>query len=90
MIIERFENHKSANTKMIHHTDGAVSLISYQTQVAHIDRDGWLSVYGLYSATTRKHLGWFMRAYGFTYQLAKQLVADGLKFNVYTGEVLPC
>jgi len=36
--------------------------------------------------TTIKHIGWFMRERGFTYQLAKQLYQDGKEFNVYTGE----
>ena len=35
-------------------------LISYQTTVAAI-RDGWLHIYGLYSATTRRHIGHMSR-----------------------------
>ena len=33
--------------------DGTISLFSYVTLVADIDKDGWLTVYGLYSQTTR-------------------------------------
>jgi hypothetical protein len=38
--------------------------------------------------TTIKHIGWFMRELGFTYQLAKQLYNDHKDFNIYTGEVM--
>ena len=53
-----------------------------------IDEEGWLHINGLYSATTRKHIGWFMRELGFTYQLAKTLYNDNKEFNIYTGEVI--
>jgi hypothetical protein len=36
--------------------------------------------------TTIKHIGWFMRERGFTYQLAKQMYLDNKEFNIYTGE----
>jgi hypothetical protein len=62
-------------------------MFSYTTPVIRIDSDGWLSVKGLYSMTTIKHIGWFMRERGMTYQLAKGLYMDGLRYNVYTGEV---
>ena len=64
-------------------------LISYQTTVAAI-RDGWLYIYGLYSATTRKHIGAFMREYANSnYQLAKMLYENKMVYNIYTGEVAP-
>ena len=61
-------------------------LVSYSTIIMGVSRDGWRYINGLYSATTRKHIGWFMRERGFTYQLAKQLYKDNKEFNVYTGE----
>lgn len=69
--------------------NGGIALVSYATTVAWIDNEGWLSIHGLYSATTRKHIGAFMREYvpGGTYQLAKQLHTDGMMYNIYTGEV---
>ena len=65
-------------------------LISYTTVVITIDDEGWLHVNGLYSATTIKHIGWFMRELGFTYQLAKQLYNDHKEMNIYTGEIIDC
>lgn len=86
MMIKKFEGHENAQTYMI--TDGEnFILVSYTTAVITIS-DGWLHVNGLYSATTRKHIGWFMREFGFTYQLAKQLFEDNMNFNIYTGEVI--
>ena len=49
--------------------------------------EGWLSCNGLYSMTTIKHIGWFMRERGMTYQLAKQLYQDNKEYNINTGEV---
>lgn len=86
MMIKKFEGHENAQTYMI--TDGEnFILVSYTTPVITVS-DGWLHVNGLYSATTRKHIGWFMREFGFTYQLAKQLFEDNMNFNIYTGEVI--
>ena len=70
--------------------DGAVQLFSYTTLVASVDRDGWLSVYGLYSMTTRKHIGAFVREYAapLTFQNAKMCYTDKVRINCYTGEVV--
>lgn len=67
-----------------------IVLRSYQTDVIIVTADGWLSCTGTYSQTTRKHIGAFVREYNFgTYQTAKTLYEEGLKMNVYTGEVVP-
>lgn len=67
-----------------------IVLRSYQTDVIIVTADGWLVCTGTYSATTRRHIGAFMREYGYgDYQLAKKLYKDGMKMNVYTGEVVP-
>lgn len=64
-------------------------LISYTTTVVTIDNDGWLTVHGLYSATTRKHISAFMREYTiFDYKHARYLYDNKLKQNVITGEVM--
>ena len=77
-----------AQAKVVKHEDGSITLRSYYTDVAHITAGGWLYIFGLYSATTRKHIGAFMREYAnSTYQLAKQLYKDGLVYNIITGEV---
>lgn len=66
-----------------------VTLQSYATYVAQIDEFGWLEIGGLYSATTRKHIGAFMREYcDADYQLAKQCYERGWKYNIHTGEIL--
>lgn len=78
--------HSYAQAKEYHYFDGTVALISYTTPVIVITPEGWLHCTGLYSMTTIKHIGWFMRERGFTYQLAKQLYKDNKEFNIYTGE----
>lgn len=66
---------------------GDVDLVSYTTTVILI-RDGWLECTGLYSRTTIRHIGNFMREFGYgDYFTAKRLYLDGLKMNIYTGEV---
>lgn len=62
-------------------------LWSYRTLVAKVE-SSWLTIKGLYSATTRKHIGAFMREYCCSnYQMAKQLYTDGYRLNIDTGEV---
>ena len=78
--------HDYANTHVRIFDNGTVQLISYTTIVIEITPDGWMTCFGLYSMTTIKHIGWFMRERGFTYQLAKQLYQDNKKYNVLTGE----
>lgn len=72
-------------------TDGNISLFSYVTKVAEINSEGFLSVYGLHSMTTRKHISAFMREYTpFDFNLAKTLVefGEGAMINIYTGELV--
>jgi len=78
--------HKYAQARENFFDDGTVELQSYATRIISITPEGWLHVTGLYSMTTIKHIGWFMRERGFTYQLAKQLYKDNKEFNIYTGE----
>ena len=79
--------HHYANTCVRLFDDNTVQLISYTTTVIEITPDGWMTVNGLYSRTTIKHIGWFMRERGMTYQLAKQLYMDNKEMNIYTGEI---
>ena len=75
-------------------SEGNIALYSYTTLVCFLNAEGWLRVTGLYSATTRKHIGAFMREYveypngnrGCYYD-AKQLYNDGVTMNIYTGEI---
>ena len=67
-----------------------IVLRSYQTDVIIVTADGWLVCTGTYSATTRRHIGAFMKEYGYgDYQLAKMLYKDGMKMNIHTGEIVP-
>lgn len=71
---------------------GNVNLFSYVTRVAEItvDKKGnrWLTVNGLYSQTTRKHISAFVKEYcGIGYSLAKQIYQDGYRLCLDTGEL---
>ena len=88
MVTRKFNDHPYAQATILEFTDGSKALVSYTTTVVTIDNEGWLHVNGLYSMTTIKHIGWFMRELGFTYQLAKQLYNDRKEMNIYTGEVI--
>ena len=79
-----------AQATVVMYDNNYIGLRSYQTLVAMIDNDGWLTVRGLYSATTRRHIGAFVREYAnIDYQIAKRLCNDGYAYNVHTGEILP-
>lgn len=78
--------HEYAQAKEYIYADGSCELVSYTTTVVEIDRNGWIHVNGLYSMTTRKHIGWFMCERGLSYQLAKRLYMDDMEYNIYTGE----
>lgn len=65
-------------------------LISYTTLVCTIDKDGWLSCTGTYSATTRKHIGSFLKEFApnMCYYDAKACYEKGHKINIHTGEIV--
>lgn len=68
--------------------NGNIYLWSYRTLVAKIENN-WLTVNGLYSMSTRKHIGAFMREYTpFDYYTAKQIYTDNLALDITTGEVV--
>ena len=87
MTSKRFEGHEQAQAQVYYYDNGAKVLISYTTAVIMVDAEGWLKVSGLYSRTTIKHIGWFMRELGFSYQTAKALYNDNKEMNIFTGEV---
>ena len=68
---------------------GAITLVSYKTEVINIDPQGWLTCSGTYSQTTRKHISAFMREYApnFSYYTAKEAYMNNFTINIYTGEV---
>jgi len=75
-------------------SEGNIALYSYTTLVCFLNAEGWLRVTGLYSATTRKHIGAFMREYveypngnkGCYYD-AKVLYNKHIIMNIHTGEI---
>ena len=79
--------HEYAQAQENFFDDGTVQLQSYSTIVIEITPEGWLTCTGVYSMTTIKHIGWFMRERGFNYYLAKQMYMDNKEFNINTGEV---
>lgn len=87
-MIRRFEAHKSAQCYIKEYDNGNKVLVSYRTEVVIIE-ENWVEVTGLYSMTTRRHIGWFMAEIGETYQFAKTLYENHVKFNLVTGEVQP-
>jgi len=74
--------------------DGNIYLFSYRTLVIELTADGWLTCTGTYSATTRKHIGAFMKEYvqlpngerGY-YQIAKHAYEGNYRWNMETGEI---
>ena len=87
MTSKRFEGHEKAAAKINYYNDGSFSLVSYTTTVATVDNKGWLHINGLYSRTTIKHIGWFMKMIGLSYQTAKQLLCNNVDMNIHTGEI---
>lgn len=70
-------------------TEGMLTLYSYTTAVIRVTPAGWLSCIGLYSATTRRHIGYFLREYYpfLSFQDVKRLYEKNQAFNVLTGEI---
>ena len=62
-----------------------IILVSYATEVAEII-GGVLIVHGLYSATTRKHIGAFARQFGALYAIAKKCYTDKVGYDLVLGE----
>lgn len=79
-----------AQAKVITTPDNNIMLQSYSTIVATIDNEGWLTIYGLYSMTTRKHLKAFCKEYcGFDmFNTIKMLANEKMRMNIHTGEIL--
>ena len=79
--------HAYAQAGIVERPNGDIWLYSYSTHVCTLSGD-WLYCYGLYSATTRKHIGWFMRSYAHSnYYLAKKAYETGKGVNVRTGQL---
>lgn len=86
----KLQNHPYTHCS-VRKSNGWTILTSYETDVIIIDNAGWLYVNGLYSATTRKHIGYFLKEYapGMTYQAAKSLYENDEVCNIHNGEICP-
>ena len=89
MMIKKLDNHRYSQCHVEIAAD-TINFFSYSTLVCRIE-DGWLSCTGLYSMTTRKQIGWFLKEYApdMTFQMVKQCFEDGMMINIHTGEVVP-
>ena len=81
----KLKNHPYANCSVRIEKDGALVFTSYNTDVIYIDKDGWLHVTGLYSATTRKQIGYFLKEYltQLNYYDIKRLYYSKLNLNIH-------
>lgn len=82
-MIVKLKRHESANAKVIIHYNKDIELISYNTSVimaSKIDNTAYsLNCSGLYSATTRRHISWFINEYfnHINYYTIKDSVING-------------
>lgn len=96
MIIKKLSAMPYAQAHVeINENTGDIYLFSYTTCVAAIINNGWLTVNGLYSMTTRRHLGAFAKEYiaypngeHGTYQELKHLYENNVWMNIHTGEII--
>ena len=84
----KLKNHPYSECSVRERFDGSIVFTSYNTDVIYIDNEGWLYVTGLYSATTRKQISWFLNEYvpQLNYYDIKRLCYSNLMINIHTGE----
>lgn len=72
----------------VHTHPACIWLQSYDTCVAVLEND-WLTINGLYSMTTRRHLTAFCKEYcgGIPFATIKMLATQHLILNIRTGEI---
>ena len=94
----KMPNHEYAQCLIIENDGGDYyggdyTLQSYSTIIVTVEKDGWMRCNGLYSRTTIKHIGWFMRyiseKFGVkvSYYDAKWCYEHNSVMNILTGEV---
>lgn len=90
MIIKKLETlSENTNALVIIEKDGTTNLVSYETIVAIVDSEGWLLIKGLYSRTTRKHIGAFVKEFcNLEYEDAKRIYDNAWLYNIHTGEII--
>ncbi len=90
MFTTKLKRMPYAQAHIVHMDNGDAVLVSYATAVAMVDHEGWLTCNGLYSKTTRKHIGAFMREFNTPcdYYTAKWCYEHNVAENIYTGEIV--
>ena len=71
--------------------DDTYYLFSYVTLVATVryeDGEKWIKCYGLYSATTRKHISAFAKEHDLQFTDFKEIAERPWEMNMMTGEIL--
>ena len=71
-------------------TENDIFLQSYTTIVLRLNKkSGWLYCTGTYSATTRKHIGLWLKEFcpDVSYQMMKNCYANNMEYNINTGEL---
>jgi hypothetical protein len=71
--------------------DDTQYLFSYYTLVATVrtvDGEKWIRCYGLYSATTRRHISAFAKENGLQFTDFKGVAGGSYEMNMSTGEVI--
>lgn len=88
-MIKKLNEHRYSQCHVEIDGMGGIHFVSYSTEVISISPVGWLTCHGLYSVTTRKQIGYFMREYctPLTYHDAKRCYYDSVQINIHTGEV---
>lgn len=84
----KLRNHPRAQCS-VKNFNGWLVLTSCEADTAIISPTGWLFVSGLYNATTRRHVAYFLAEYvpALSFQDAKYLCENKLMYNIYTGEI---
>ena len=87
IVDEPLSGHESAQAGVRFAPDGTIQLWSYATHVCDIKGD-FVYCYFNGTATTRKHIGWFMWEYAKSYYEHAKLSADtGMWVNFKTREL---
>lgn len=86
--IKKLSAHPYAQAFVEYVDESNFYLWSYRTLVVEVE-DNKITVNGLYSATTRRHIGAFMKEYfNLSYQTAKMLYEDNYTLDLTTGELI--
>lgn len=90
-MVKKLREMPYAQAKVIISDDECcIELQSYKTIVARLYCGTWLTIHGLYSMTTRKHLKAFCKEYcGISdFSLIKILANNFWEMDIHTGEII--